>query len=281
MNNKQTLTFNFLLSCFLLTLFVIFKIIPKQEHSKTAVAIVGDKMVFDEDIASYIYSNFGKNIAVDKISRPQLKDIVKNYIIDYKLLKTSKDQKLDQNPILKNQISKANTEITVKFVLENIANELVTEEKIQNEYDLIKNDYLYGNKVKHEYRVKHILVDSKTQALNIRKDLDEIFFENAAQIYSLDKASAKNGGDLGFFVEGTMFQEFEDNIKELKVGEVSQPFQTDFGWHLAKLENKKVIPAPQLIELKDSISKDLKDEAVADYINNISENINIKIIESK
>jgi peptidyl-prolyl cis-trans isomerase C len=87
-----------------------------------------------------------------------------------------------------------------------------------------------------EVRASHILVKTEDEAKNL---LDEINagkdFAEVAKECSLCP-SGRDGGDLGFFGKGVMVKPFEDATFALKeIGDLSQPVQTQFGWHLIKL----------------------------------------------
>ncbi|HIU86580.1 TPA: peptidyl-prolyl cis-trans isomerase [Candidatus Spyradomonas excrementavium] len=88
-------------------------------------------------------------------------------------------------------------------------------------------------------RAQHILVDTEQEAQLIEKRLDNgITFEYLAQKYS-KCPSGKNGGDLGYFRRGQMVKEFEDAAFSMEPGDISQPVQTQFGWHIIKVVDKK------------------------------------------
>lgn len=91
-----------------------------------------------------------------------------------------------------------------------------------------------------EIRASHILVKTEDEA---KKLYDEIqngkSFAEVAQAVSLCP-SGQNGGDLGFFGKGVMVKSFEDAAFALEnIGEISQPIQTQFGWHLIQLTDKE------------------------------------------
>jgi peptidyl-prolyl cis-trans isomerase D len=66
-------------------------------------------------------------------------------------------------------------------------------------------------------------------------------FDSAAAVYSQDPGSAQKGGDVGWFSEGRMVQEFYDATSKLaKIGDISAPFKSQFGWHIVKLTGKKM-----------------------------------------
>lgn len=89
-----------------------------------------------------------------------------------------------------------------------------------------------------EVRASHILVKTEEEAMNLYNEIKNgASFADLALENSMCP-SGRNGGDLGFFGKGMMVKPFEDAAFELEVGEVSQPVQTQFGWHLIQLTGK-------------------------------------------
>lgn len=89
-----------------------------------------------------------------------------------------------------------------------------------------------------EVRASHILVKSEQEAIDLYNEIKSgKSFAETAQVKSLCP-SGQNGGDLGFFGKGVMVREFEDAAFSLEVGELSQPVQTQFGWHLIQVTGK-------------------------------------------
>lgn len=85
----------------------------------------------------------------------------------------------------------------------------------------------------------HILVKTAAEAVQIKKDIaNGGDFANYAKMYSLCP-SGQNGGQLGCFGRGQMVPEFERKAFSMKVGEVSDPVMTQFGWHLIKVDGRK------------------------------------------
>lgn len=91
-----------------------------------------------------------------------------------------------------------------------------------------------------EVRASHVLVKTRKEAVQIKKDIQSgnITFEDAARQYSLCP-SGQRGGDLGFFNRRQMVQQFSDTAFDLKVGEISDPVGTQFGWHIIKTTAKR------------------------------------------
>lgn len=92
----------------------------------------------------------------------------------------------------------------------------------------------------YEVRASHVLVKTRKEAVKIKKEIEsgEITFEEAAEKYSLCPSGQK-GGDLGYFNRKQMVQQFADTAFDLKVGEISDPVGTQFGWHIIKTTAKR------------------------------------------
>jgi peptidyl-prolyl cis-trans isomerase C len=111
-----------------------------------------------------------------------------------------------------------------------------------------------------EFNASHILVDSEAKA----KDLDTEL-EGGADFAELAKAnssdtSAEAGGELGWFGLGRMVPEFETAVQELEVGEVSDPVESQFGWHLIRLNETRQSTAPTLEEMRPQIETELRQQ---------------------
>ncbi|XXF78638.1 peptidylprolyl isomerase [Myxococcaceae bacterium GXIMD 01537] len=81
-----------------------------------------------------------------------------------------------------------------------------------------------------------------------------------------DGPSAADGGDLGFFRRGVMVPAFERVAFNLKVGEVSEPVRTNFGWHVLKVEERRSVAVPPFEEVKPKLDAKLRQEKTEKYI---------------
>ena len=91
-----------------------------------------------------------------------------------------------------------------------------------------------------QVKASHILLNSKSQADALRQKIvdGEISFADAAKKYSLCPSKAQ-GGDLGYFGRGMMVKPFENASFDGEKGKVSDPVETQFGWHLIKVLDKR------------------------------------------
>jgi peptidyl-prolyl cis-trans isomerase C len=121
-----------------------------------------------------------------------------------------------------------------------------------------------------EYRAAHLLVatEDEANAAKARLDAGEAFAEVAAAV-STDVTSA-NGGDLGWFGEGAMVDEFETAVMALDIGEISDPFETQFGWHIVTLTDQRVSPVPSFEQVAQQLTAELQEAAVIAYLDELS-----------
>jgi parvulin-like peptidyl-prolyl isomerase len=125
------------------------------------------------------------------------------------------------------------SEAIFRKVLENRLFRLKVEEAVLAD---VKNE-------EEQIWTRHILVDSEEKATEILARLQNgEDFAALAKELSTDTGSAQQGGDLGWSSKGTMVAEFEDAAYSLNIGEISQPVQSQFGWHIIQLLGKEVRP---------------------------------------
>jgi peptidyl-prolyl cis-trans isomerase C len=130
----------------------------------------------------------------------------------------------------------------------------LTEAEVREFYDKNPDKFRRGAKV----RASHILVNTKEEAKNILARIKKgESFSKLARSLSKDRNSAQKGGDLGFFGRGQMVPEFERAAFNLKVGEVSDPVRTRFGYHIIKVTDKKEGIPVSFEEAKDVIRRQL------------------------
>ena len=158
---------------------------------------------------------------------------------------------------------------TAVLANEAIANEIakrVDETAIQAMYDV-----KYGNfQGSPEFNASHILVETEEEAQAIATEIraGADFAETAKE--KSTGPSGPRGGALGWFGPGQMVPEFEQAVTELSVGEVSNPVQTQFGWHVIILNESRTQPAPTLEEVRGELEIDVENEIASAYIAELS-----------
>lgn len=134
----------------------------------------------------------------------------------------------------------------------------VTDEALQAAYDAA-----YANvEPETEYNASHILVASEEEARDL---LDKLAggadFAELAREFSTGP-SGPNGGELGWFTQGMMVAPFEEAVMGLEVGQVAGPVQTQFGWHVLTLNDKRNKGAPAFEDVRDELVQSVENDAV-------------------
>ena len=153
--------------------------------------------------------------------------------------------------------------------------ERVREEDVTAYYDKeIKN-----GPVEEEVRARHILLDNREAADAVVADL-----ENGADFAALAKERSKgpsgpSGGDLGYFSKQSMVPAFSDAAFKLAAGETSPPVQTQFGWHVIRVEDRRNRPVPPFDQVRDQIYQLLISEAQRDIYNEMRAKASVDLVD--
>lgn len=160
----------------------------------------------------------------------------------------------------RNEIILENTrrEMAAAQQVDAIVSEAVTEDALQKAYDA---QYADAEPTK-EFSAAHILVATEDEAKDLITKLEGgADFAELAKEFSTGP-SGPGGGDLGWFGPGMMVKPFEDAVFALEVGAVSAPVQTQFGWHVVKLNDTRMVGAPELDEVRAELAAQIEADAV-------------------
>ena len=128
---------------------------------------------------------------------------------------------------------------------------------------------------RREMRARYILAKDEAHAIELKARLDAgEDFEDVAR--SLDYPAASRGGDLGYFNEQTMVPEVVAAAKSLEIGGISQPFQSQFGWHLIKLEDRRAVRVREFDEVRDQLIEEASKEVVENLVTDLRANFPIE-----
>lgn len=179
-----------------------------------------------------------------------------------------------------------NNKISKEFFKENLRKEIlfnkhretfmaetnISEKEAQKYFNANKDDLVV-------IKASHILVKTEEEGKKILERLNAgEKFDVLAKDLSIDKASAVNGGDLGYFTKGSMISEFEEVAFNLKVGEISDLVKTEVGYHIIYLEDRK----DTFETLKDDIMKLLKEQKYLKSVQDLRSSAKVKVyLDSK
>jgi len=224
-----------------------------------------------------------KQEAINK--NPEMKKTLLKRILKTKLIADrARAEGFTENYEMKKQLELiTNDMISIQYLNKVVAKRaIVTDKDIEEYYKAHITEYKLPERVK----ARHILVKVKKEFTDEEKEaarrkieglLERVKkgedFVELAKTYSDDPASARVGGDLGYFQRGRMVKPFEDVAFSLKPGEVSDIVETRFGYHIIKVEDRKPAETIPLEKVKKSIreklQKEMRDAEISKFIQNL------------
>ncbi len=204
---------------------------------------------------------------------PQL---VKRYIGLQLLADKGRADNLAEDPEVKKLVTEAENQAIRQVYVTRYLDQQVTDAAIQARYDQLLKD----NPPPEEVRAAHILVTTEDEAKAIIEQLaGGADFAAVAKEKSTDTGSGANGGELGWFAKNVMVKEFADAAFAMQAGETSKaPVKTQFGFHIIKLEERRIQPAPTLESQRDQIRAELAEQTVQALVNTLRKEAKVEVL---
>ena len=199
-------------------------------------------------------------------------------VIDIKLFaQEGKKMKLDEEPSVRAAIDFVIEKVLMQAFLSKYVQENIKEENIKASY----SNFIADETSREEIKASHILMDTESEAIdviNMLNDGDD--FVELAKNKSTGP-SGPSGGDLGWFKRGQMVPPFEKAAFSLNKNEITQlPVQTQFGWHVIKIFDKRIPEAPSYESMKSKLIQDLERKIVSKKIQNLRNDALIEKLSS-
>lgn len=185
-------------------------------------------------------------------------DILLDSLINSRLAASkARDLGLHEQPEFKQRMARIGEQILERMLLAQYIEQRVTEDSLAERYAQIKEE-LAGQK---EIHARHILVKAEDVASALIEKLDDgEDFADLAREYSIGP-SGTEGGDLGWFGPGQMVPAFEEAANTLDPGSYSEkPVETQFGWHVILVEEKRPITVPEFAQMRPALVNELSAE---------------------
>ena len=199
-------------------------------------------------------------------------------VIDIKLFaQEGKKMKLDEEPSVRAAIDFVIEKVLMQAFLSKYVQENIKEENLKSSY----NNFIADETSREEIKASHILMDTESEAIdviNMLNDGDD--FAELAKNKSTGP-SGPSGGDLGWFKRGQMVPPFEKAAFSLNKNEITQiPVQTQFGWHVIKIFDKRIPEAPSYENMKSKLIQDLERKIVSKKIQDLRNDALIEKLSS-
>lgn len=199
--------------------------------------------------------------------------VVDNLYIQKRLAQEARDNKLDQDPLIRARI-----ELATDKLLSQVRLDAVIREAAEPDLEALAKEQYLANPDKaqlpEEVRVSHILIGTRKHSEEEAKQLAEKVraevienkqsFAELAKKYSEDPSVGNNRGDMGFFARGKMVKLFEDAAFALKTpGEISPIVKSDFGFHIIRFEARNPTRKMRFDEVKKTLIRAAKEQYIS------------------
>jgi peptidyl-prolyl cis-trans isomerase C len=202
-------------------------------------------------------------------------DYLVQFVADMILVsKAADDKKLGDTPEFKRKTEFTRKKLLMEGLLQSIGKDALTDDAMHKVYE----DAVKQIGEEKEVHARHILfraaagdekaskeAEDKVKAVIARLKKGEDFAKVAGEVTE-DPSGKANGGDLGYFSKDQMVPEFSEAAFKLENGQISDPVKTQFGWHVIKVEDKRVKQAPKFEEVKPQIENFVVRKAQAELV---------------
>jgi len=241
----------------------------------TVAAEVGETRIYVSDVEREAAAQGaiapGDRISTDSDAYSRVLD----ELIDQRLLAMEAARRgLADTDEARRRLQTARERILGNVLVETAVDESVTEDAIRRMYDEQVRLVELGDEV----RARHILVETREAADEIKAQLDEgADFAQLAFDNSIDEATRLDGGDLGYFTSDAMVAPFSTAAYATPVGEISDPFETEFGWHIVKVEDRRAQQRPSFEELRPRIVRFMTFDEIQNLLDDLRDNTEITV----
>src|SRR5271163_3385714 len=234
------------------------------------LATVDGQPITDEDVADALV-DIGPSLP-QKLEGAARQKYVLDYLVDLKLAaKKAEADKLTASPEYERKMAYYRDKLAMEQLLGSVGKAATTEEAERKAYD----EAAKAEPPQEEVHARHILLptEEEAKAALARVKGGEDFAKVATE---LSKDPGGEGGDLGWFTKDRMVPEFSAAAFKLEPGQISDPVKTQFGWHIIKVEEKRVKTFPPFEQVKEQAARYVAQKAQGDLIASLHEGVKIE-----
>lgn len=182
---------------------------------------------------------------------------------------------VQDDPAFKSRLQYMQDRTLMETYLQQVGEQAATDAAAQALYQ----ENIGGTEPQQEVKARHILVPSEEEAQTLKQQLDDgADFAKLAEENSKDPGSSPQGGDLGYFTQDQMVPEFSETAFALEPGAVSDPVESQFGWHIIKVEDKRDKEKPSFEQVEGQLKQVLARQAQRDLIMSLREENKIELL---
>ena len=175
----------------------------------------------------------------------------------------ARKRKLDDGDVYKRQLAFLSESVLEQLYFNTAIDAQLTDDKLRQRFSRA----MAGFKGDEEVSARHILFETENEAKAAIKALEGgADFAKLAREKSIDPSARQNAGDLGYFARERMVKEFSEAAFALKVGQLSKPVKSSFGWHVILVEGRRQAPPPSYDEAIDELRSEMAQEIIQETL---------------
>lgn len=247
---------------------------PAAVDPATVVARIGEDTITEGDLV-FAAEDMAQDLA--QVPPDDRRALLVRVLVEMKVLSNAaREAGMDQTDAFAQRQKYLEERSLRRAYLTEAISASVTDEAVRAEYDAFVSAY----QPQDEIRASHILVETEEEARTLKAELDGgADFAALAREHSIDPGAA-NGGDLNFFGRGMMVQPFEEAAFALsEPGAVSEPVQSQFGWHLIKLTEKRQSAPPTFEQVAPQIENRLLIQTLTARIDELMQGVTVDYVD--
>ena len=231
------------------------------------------KAEFEKQLAEWSRENVVERVLFKQAARRDVADVTDEVVTkEYdELLEANggKDRYFENMNLKPEQEGEIKSDIADQMKVKKLSDQVAakaaapTDEQVQKVYDENHERFTSPEMVRAAHIVKHL--SPEVDPDQVKEEMHQILWEvrnkdNFEEVAGRNSDCPENAGDLGYFPRGQMVPEFEEVVFKMEVGQISEVFQTPFGFHIAKVNDKREEALVPLGQVKETIANELTDQ---------------------
>ncbi|MFZ1922024.1 MAG: peptidylprolyl isomerase [Xanthobacteraceae bacterium] len=261
------------LAAAVLAAFLAVPSVVRAQDSDPVVARVNGVDIRQSDLAT-AEDEVGSSIP--QMAPDQKREYLITYLSDVIIVaQAAEKQNIADRADVKHRIAFERNKVLMESLLQDTGKAALTDDALHKVYD----EAVKQMPPEEEVHARHILVPTEDEAKEIEAEL-----KNGADFATLAKEKSKDpgaadGGDLGYFTKDQMVPEFSAAAFKLDKGQISDPVHTQFGWHIIKVEDKRIKPTPTFDEVKPQLENYVAHKAQAELVASLRKDATIERLD--
>lgn len=241
-----------------------------------AIAVVNGVELTQADFIAFVNTRIGEQARHVKLNQQQLSILLNEYINRELIYQDALEKGLENAPEVATAIANQRRNIIASYAVRQLVEQPIPNEELERAYKKLMA------KPTREYRARHILLGSEQRAREVISALEHgEAFDQLAKENSMD-ATAEQGGELGWVSTEQMAEPLRNAMVDMRKGSWSRsPVKSDFGWHILRVEDTRIIPPPPFEEVRDELVRRLHNRNISDYIAELRNTSQIEIRQSQ